>query len=201
MKTDASWNRRITPEDFYVSLPTKILTSKLRLYWFFFNNNDYLIICYIFLSTFCLFCYLYVEPTTAHMHCWLFNHRFALFVFFYKPLSAEKEREREKESFSLFNHTDWELLIYSIIFLSFFVLFLLYHLQQDQKRVKSFHFYPIFRKKESDPYKKKPYWPQLLNWFWWIYGSNAFIPTCIGLFLLDPHHFHLLVFNRWQQLI
>ena len=42
------------------------------------NNDDYLIILHLFLSTFCFFCFLYVEPIAAHMHCWL--SAIALFV-------------------------------------------------------------------------------------------------------------------------
>jgi hypothetical protein len=69
------------------------------------NNNDYLIILHLFLSTFCFFCFLYVEPIAAHMHCWL--SAIALFVpFLYKALSAKKEIQREREGFSSFNHTD-----------------------------------------------------------------------------------------------
>ena len=131
-----------------------------------------------------------------------FRHRFVRFLLYSLCLlRKERERERERKRVSVCSITLIESSLYIQLSLSFFVLFLLYHLQQNQKRVKSFHFYSIFRKKESDPYKKKPYWPQFWNWFWWIYGSNAIIPTCIGLFLLDPNHFHLVVFNSWQQLI
>lgn len=131
---------------------TKITTTwkkgggvSCKLNVFVITNNYIKIIFCLFLSTLSLFGQ-YVEPMAAYMHCWL--SAIALFAFFYKASSAEKDHSVKKREELWFVQPQWLRAPYSIIS-TFFGFHLLYYPQSNPKREKA-----------SATHMQKPYYPR-----------------------------------------
>lgn len=118
-----------------------------------------------------------------------FSHRFVRFLL--KGFVCWERPEREKrESFSSFNLTDRELLIQLSLSSSSSASSVTHQKTKNRAQEKG------KEKRGSDPYAKNPISHSLI---WRIRGSNAFILTCIALFLLDPRRFHFGLISAADQ--